>query len=228
MRLLRRMGKRDRMDGLDKVMKAGVEKVCHQHHLRVVAGITMGLLMSRKGHPTTTQLRETLKAAYNARDNIIKHHAENWEAFQEEMLIPFRFKAVPQKEFQIDGKTIFERFNASWEDWEKDGTIIVEQLVGYLGEQSWITDAIDTEFELYRHHYMANPSESSLGFLRNMFHSIIQQLLRQDPVIYALRVAGLEDHNFRQIGYPYQCCQLGSIQGESDLSRSLNRFGSDM
>ena len=62
---------------------------------------------------------------------------------------------------------------------------------------------IDLEFAMYKHHYAPNPSHSCLGFLRIMFFSIIQQILRQDPVVYAMMVAGRPDHNFRLIGYPY-------------------------
>jgi hypothetical protein len=42
-----------------------------------------------------------------------------------------------------------------------------------------------------------------MGFLRNMFYSGIQQLVRQDPAWYAMQVAVRPDHQWRLICYPY-------------------------
>ncbi|RPA93276.1 hypothetical protein L873DRAFT_67820 [Choiromyces venosus 120613-1] len=41
------------------------------------------------------------------------------------------------------------------------------------------------------------------GWIRTMFYSVIQQVVRQDPVCYALNVAARLDMNFRLISYPY-------------------------
>jgi hypothetical protein len=65
--------------------------------------------------------------------------------------------------------------------WERDGTIIIPDIFSYL-DQPDLTAAIDTEFEMYLHHYRPVPGRPQMGFLRNMFYSLTQQLLKQDPV----------------------------------------------
>jgi hypothetical protein len=64
-------------------------------------------------------------------------------------------------------------------------------------------DSIGAEFDMYRHHNAPDPSHAGMGFIRIMFHSLAQQVLRMDPVIYALMAAGRPDHNTWLISYPY-------------------------
>ena len=45
--------------------------------------------------------------------------------------------------------------------------------------------------------------KSNYGWLRTMFHSLIQQVMRQDPVYWMLYVALRPDHNYCLISYPY-------------------------
>jgi len=56
---------------------------------------------------------------------------------------------------------------------------------------------------MYLHHYRPVPGLPQMGFLGNMFYGLTQQLLRQDPVWYALMVAARPDHCWRLISYPY-------------------------
>ena len=63
--------------------------------------------------------------------------------------------------------------------------------------------AVDTEFDMYLYHHRSVPGHPAMGFLCNMYHSMIQQVVRQDPVYYALIVALRSDCNYRLISYPY-------------------------
>jgi hypothetical protein len=51
-----------------------------------------------------------------------------------------------------------------------------------------------------------------ISFMRNMFHSLIQQLVRQDPVFYAMQVACRADHNTDLICYPYMAKCAGNSE----------------
>ena len=62
---------------------------------------------------------------------------------------------------------------------------------------------VDAEFEMYEHHLRKQNGKSNLKWARNMWHSLVQQAIRQDPVVYALYVAARGDGNWRLVSYPY-------------------------
>src|SRR5579859_6587979 len=43
----------------------------------------------------------------------------------------------------------------------------------------------------------------NFGWCRNMWHSLVQQVMRQDPVFYTLNVAARPDGNWRLISFLY-------------------------
>ena len=57
---------------------------------------------------------------------------------------------------------------------------------------------------MYEHHFHSKGNNGKrLGWLRNMWYSLIQQIVRQDPVYYALVVSLRPDKNWRLISYLY-------------------------
>src|ERR1700729_533419 len=67
-----------------------------------------------------------------------------------------------------------------------DGT----EMATYLFQiYSVISAKIGKEFDMYEHHFQPHTTKPKMGFLRNMFFSLTQQLVRQDPVWYALNAA---------------------------------------
>jgi hypothetical protein len=96
-------------------------------------------------------------------------------------LFGFNFRPLPELEFRFNARAILTRFGGenSWDTWERDGTIVVKNL-GYLEDEM---DSITIEFDMYRYNYRPDPSHASMGFLRNMVHSLSQQVLPMDPVI---------------------------------------------
>jgi len=56
---------------------------------------------------------------------------------------------------------------------------------------------------MYHHHLREINGKKNIGWLRNMFYSITQQLMRQDPAYYMLYVALRPDQAWRLVSYPY-------------------------
>lgn len=107
--------------------------------------------------------------------------------------------------------------------WEADGSIVAP-LFQWLGDKtllgcehgediscehdSGLWPIVDLEFEMYEHHRGQGEDRNSqgiisMGWLRSMWHSLIQQLIRQDPAYYALYVLLRPDHTWRLISSPY-------------------------
>ncbi len=57
---------------------------------------------------------------------------------------------------------------------------------------------------MYKYHLRdQNDGEDRRGWMHHMFYSLVQQLVRQDPVYYALMAAARPDKNTWLICYPY-------------------------
>lgn len=82
--------------------------------------------------------------------------------------------------------------------WSDSGTLAIPNVVPHLRE---LCASIDAEFQLYRHHYQTPPAQK--GWVRNMFYSLTQQIIRCDPLVYALNVALRPDQNHRLVSHPY-------------------------
>ncbi|KAF8461231.1 hypothetical protein BDZ91DRAFT_380768 [Kalaharituber pfeilii] len=103
--------------------------------------------------------------------------------------------------FKFDRETVWTRFTnspAKWHEYLQHGTVRVPSLFEHLDPS-----IIETEFEMYEHHFRPPPGMNQMGWLRIMYHSLTQQAIRQDPVVYALHCAAREDRCWRFISYPY-------------------------
>jgi hypothetical protein len=67
------------------------------------------------------------------------------------------------------------------------------------------------EFDMYQHYLRKINGKSNYGWLRNMFYSTGQQLMRQDPLYYMLYTALRPDKAWRLVTYLYYAkfAQLG-------------------
>jgi hypothetical protein len=75
-------------------------------------------------------------------------------------------------------------------------------MLSYL-DQPDLREMIDTEFAIYYYHRRTPEGTPRLGWRRNMYHGLTQQLVRQDPVWYALTAAARSDKLTTLISYPY-------------------------
>ena len=114
----------------------------------------------------------------------------------------YRFTPQPPGPFSFDASQVLERClgPGTWALWLKNGNIISSDAFAYLRQ---IQSMIDHEFGMYRHHLSSQYRDSRRGWLKNMYHSLLQQLLRQDPFWYAVNAAARPDKQWRLISFPY-------------------------
>lgn len=62
---------------------------------------------------------------------------------------------------------------------------------------------IEAEFAMYAHHQGLQPGKALHGFGRNMYYSMAQQIIAQDPLLLFLVIASRPDKDFRLCCYPY-------------------------
>jgi hypothetical protein len=187
---------------------AGPFALC-QSHLRVLAAAGLGLYNNK----TQAKLCQRLENVYWHRSKLTRLRQKtkpHWfrrscrEELPQDLRTVCRYPRLQEARFNFDPVQVFERHAGagSWETWQRDGTINVAGLFSYL-DQPDVREMIDVEFAIYRHHHHTPTGTSRLGWLRNMHHSLVQQLVRQDPAYYALTAAARPDRGWRLISYPY-------------------------
>ena len=134
-----------------------------------------------------------------------------------------------QFHFEINPERIFARFAGvgKWEEFQKHGTIILPGIFDYIVNNQAMMQCVDTEFQLYNYHYFAEGSgQQRRGWLRNMVYSLIQQLVRMDPVYYALNVACRPDLKWRLISVPYYTkdASPGESTGFQHLDMNVHQY----
>ncbi|KAJ5736617.1 uncharacterized protein N7483_001742 [Penicillium malachiteum] len=109
---------------------------------------------------------------------------------------------------------------------KKDGSVVVTGLFSWLTEDldgqhpGGILPMILQEFDMYDWHYRARPGKPRIGWARNMWFSLVQQLVRQDPAYYAFYVFFRPDHAWRLISFPYYT--KSTYPGESTFFRHID------
>jgi hypothetical protein len=102
--------------------------------------------------------------------------------------------------FQPDAKEIFNRFTRSddaWDKFQRDGTINIDGFFDYLVNDPQLFRLVEEEFNLYGYHRRNSTEDGDepRGWMRHMFYSLTQQLVRQDPVYWAMVAAARPDQN---------------------------------
>ncbi|KAJ5630033.1 hypothetical protein N7528_003690 [Penicillium herquei] len=117
--------------------------------------------------------------------------------------------------------TADHEFQSRLQDFDMTGNVVLPKLFGWLEDDisqmdgvSQLSRVLNTEirsllqlihieFNLYDYHYTPAVSRPRMGWNRSMFHSLTQQLVRQDICYYAAYVAIRPDHAWRLISFPY-------------------------
>lgn len=76
------------------------------------------------------------------------------------------------------------------------------------------------ELDMYKYHSRELPFAGKSGMLPGMMHSLTQQLVSQDPVLYSVMVALRPDHATRLVAFP--CHSQYSSEGDNTLHRRLD------
>lgn len=178
---------------LHMAIKCRLNSLCH-HHLRRLAKSSVGL---KNNLPAAKIIhRLSLVDRHSRRLGEMRASYADWfikecrPIRETDHLGIFRYPSIPPLPFKIDCRRTLERFAGpgSWKRWEDEGTIIIPNVFGYLNQPD-ILEMIDQEFTMYQHHAIPKPDRPRQGWCRNMYYSLIQQLVRQDPVWYAICAA---------------------------------------
>jgi hypothetical protein len=127
----------------------------------------------------------------------------------------------------LEPQAIFKRFASeeAWDQFQTDGTVIIPNVFTFLTGDNEAMDLIRQEFEVYNwHYYPEGDGNSRRGWLRPMYYSLVQQLVRMDPIYYALNVAARPDLNWKLISVPYYTkdVQVGESTGFAHLDMDVN------
>lgn len=125
----------------------------------------------------------------------------------------------------VQRDAILARFqNGLYSKFHRNGTTEIN-VFNWLLQDGAMRKMIYSEFDCYRWHqdHGSFPEASALN--RIMLHSLVQQLVSQDPVQYSLFVALRRDNHPELISYP--CCTQYSYVGSSNIApptRALQRM----
>jgi hypothetical protein len=109
---------------------------------------------------------------------------------------------------------------------DRDGSIIIPGLFGWLDDDfdgkhpGGLRPMMMEEIKMYDWHYRARPGKPRIGWARNMWFSIVQQLVRQDPAYYAFYVFFRPDHLWKLVSFPYYA--KSTYPGESTFFRHID------
>lgn len=116
------------------------------------------------------------------------------------MSAPYAF--ISQRKINVNSHAILNRFYGDLQKpFHQNGFVTTNQY-GWLLDDLVMRKMIDSEFNCYRWHQDSSSFTSTSAVSRIMTHSLVQQLIRQDPVQYSLHVALRPDHHAELISYP--------------------------
>ena len=192
--------------------------VCYKHLKNLASKLG---LQTRFDYETTLErLLEVHKQRFNL--GALKTDTQTYTWFRRTHRPPrpadalgiYRFLAEPEQPIVPDPKTILNSLGYSMrvlEDFNRVGSVNIDDVFSWWwtlkfmheGKTRTIADVGYEEYDMYFHHQRLVGNKPNYGWLRTMFHALIQQVMRQDPVYWMLYVALRPDHNYRLISYPY-------------------------
>ena len=184
--------------------------VCYAHSKAM--GGHIGLMLK---HLTARELTARLRTVHAARLNLGRlktaHDTHTWfrvknrPARPSDALGPYKFAHnADVTEFDYDQSAVLESICPGMKEvWLRDGNLITDIFQWWFRPGCQIGEICLLEFDMYQHHLREINGKSNYGWLRNMFYSTGQQLMRQDPLYYMLYAALRPDKAWRLVTYPY-------------------------
>jgi len=202
---------KDRICGM---LKQQGSRLCHRH-LRLVMGQQLQMCTNMRNSVLLERMEKYLSARRSGKEADLRQKLPGWfrgsSRDNRQHAAMGMWKYRPQASDVVgsigfDPRTIFRRQApaGTYDRWLADGTVILEGIFDYLVSSPETFALIDREFDIYKYHTREEMhGKKRNGWIRTMFYSVIQQVVRQDLVCYALNVAARLDMNFRLISYPY-------------------------
>ena len=106
-----------------------------------------------------------------------------------------RLAPTPVALFEFDTKTLLRKFMVSvtYADWMENSTTIVKGAYDWLFMDPELVELVKHDFNMYHHHHRKMNNQGSLGWLRSIYYTQIQQIVRQDPSYYTLLAAASDN-----------------------------------
>jgi hypothetical protein len=140
----------------------------------------------------------------------------------EDGLGPYKFHHKLPDEFAFDPRAALANigYEKLYDRFQKDGTITANCFAWWFEKGSPIGDIVREEFDMYKHHLRMINEKDNMGWLRNAYYSLAQQLMRQDPMYYMLYVCLRPDNHWRLISYPYYAKY--AVEGDNTFFRHID------
>lgn len=197
-----------------------LEHVCHKH-LHAMAR-HFGLQVKKL---KTNDLRSRLRMIWGGRSDLIKFKTDHatWFRLTSRPEVPDDYHGVySQRQIRMNieprpttdqKKMIVSEIAGpgAWDEWHETGNLIAPKMFSWLwdgvdcadGHEEGIGQEIQEEFDMYLHHQAERTGQSNKGWLRTMFFSLTQQIIRQDVGYWLLYACLRPDGNIRLVSYPY-------------------------
>ncbi|RYN41670.1 hypothetical protein AA0114_g10631 [Alternaria tenuissima] len=126
-------------------------------------------------------------------------------ARQDDDMMSYRYRprnlAVPSIDWvQFRKKMVTMQMDKNYDSFQSGGNIGLP-IFNYLVDDPEISVIIDESFKMYQYHQREIGGKPNLGWLRNMYHSLIQQAVRVDLVYWMYYSVFRGEHTM--ISYPY-------------------------
>ncbi|KAI5782405.1 hypothetical protein DFH27DRAFT_637468 [Peziza echinospora] len=117
----------------------------------------------------------------------------------------WKYEHPLRTKFEFNSESVFTRFSSkeTHAEFMKFGNCVAKGACSWMIEDEEVNEWIHEEIRMYLWHRGKEHGEGSYGWLRNCYHSLLQQAARQDLVYYALVVAARPDKNYKLICFPH-------------------------
>ncbi|KIX06422.1 uncharacterized protein Z518_04398 [Rhinocladiella mackenziei CBS 650.93] len=197
--------------------------VCY-HHARNIAlvlgmqtrGIDMEMLKARLSMYYEAAVQNTIGKLKVDKSTYMWFSLDSRPSRPADGLGPYKLMPLKEEAFSItseDQERLRTELGIDAQEWHAVGSIVLDcfewwSIVTYSGplehlRGKTIKGVIDEEFDMYLAHLRKINNKNNYGWLRNMLHSLGQQVMRQDPLYYILYCALRPDRNTNLVSYPY-------------------------
>ena len=90
-----------------------------------------------------------------------------------------KYMNINTDSISFDTDLIWNRYggDGSKEEFENDGNIVINGIFDWIVKDKQLMQMVDIEFNMYRYHLAKPNGNENLGWQRNMWHSLIQQVI---------------------------------------------------